>query len=142
MNSHMVAINIGGRRFRDSGIELKSNPALQFVQKTLGRPAMPQEEKLQSRPLAMFAQHIRVAKQFRDPLYGGQHLMPTNKRVQPLSQVGFGGEPSRNSQRETDLGYPANYTGDRGQPNIVDLRIRAPHAAPGNRNLEFSGEVI
>jgi hypothetical protein len=42
----MVAINIRGGRLRDSGIELKSNPVLQFVQKTLPRPAMPQEEKL------------------------------------------------------------------------------------------------
>src|SRR5438309_3979693 len=90
MNSHVVAINILGRRFRDGGIELKSNPALQFVQKTLGRPTMPEEEKLEPRPLAMFPQHIRIAKQCRAPLYGGKPLMPPHKRVQSRSQVGFG----------------------------------------------------
>src|SRR6266849_7919977 len=31
MNSHVVAINISRRRFRDSAIELKSNPPLQFL---------------------------------------------------------------------------------------------------------------
>ena len=103
---------------------------------------MPQEEKLQPRPLAMFAQHIRVAKQFRDPLYGGQHLMPADKRVQSRAQVGFGGKSSRNSQREAHLGRPANHTSRRGQPNIVDLRIRAPHAASRNRDLEFAGKVV
>src|ERR1700687_1531859 len=129
MNSHVVAINIRGRALFYRLIKLKSNPPLQFVQETLCRPSMPQEEELQPRPLAMFPQHIRVAKQFRNPLYGGQHLMPSHKRVQSRSQVGFGGKSSRNSQREAHLGYPAHHTSRRGQPNIVDLRIRAPHAA-------------
>src|SRR5229473_3197995 len=97
MNSHVVAINIRGRRLWDSGIELKSNPPLQFVEKTLRCPSMPQEEEFQPRPLAMFPQHIRVAKQFRDPFYGGQHLMPSHERVQSRPQVGFGRKSSRNS---------------------------------------------
>src|ERR1700674_4156141 len=128
MNSHVVAINVRGRALFYRLIKLKSNPPLQFVQETLCRPSMPQEEELQPRPLAMFPQHIRAAKQFRNPLYGGEHLMPSHKRVQSRSQVGFGGKSSRNSQREAHLGYPAHHTSRRGQPNIVDLRIRAPHA--------------
>src|SRR5258708_38276686 len=68
--------------------------------------------------------------------------MPADKRVQSRSQVGFGGEPSGDSEGETDLGYPAQHASSRGQANIVDLRIRAPHAATRDRNLEFSGEVI
>src|SRR5258708_408470 len=71
MNAHLIAINIRRWRFFDSGVELKSNPPLQFVQKTLCGPPMPQEEKLQSRALAMFPQHFRVAKQLRNPLNGG-----------------------------------------------------------------------
>src|SRR6266436_2121757 len=115
MNAHVVAINIRGRRFRDGGIELKSNPPLQLVQETLRRPSMPQEEELQPRPLAMFPQHIRIAKQFRDPLYGGKHLMPSHKRVQSRSQEGFGRESSRNSQREAQPGCPAYDPSRRGE---------------------------
>ena len=62
MNSDVVAINIRGRRFLDRGVECKSNSPLQFLQKTFRRPSMPQEKKFQTRALAMFPQHFRVAK--------------------------------------------------------------------------------
>src|SRR5208282_775493 len=130
------------QRFLYSRIELKFNSPLQFVQKALCRPAMPQEKKFQPRPLAMLPQYIRIAKQFGNPLDGRQDLVPADKRVQSRSQVRFGGEPSRNSQGETYFGGSAQDASRRGQPNIVDLRIRAPHPAPGNRNLEFSGKVV
>ena len=90
MNSDVVAIDIRGRVFFDCRIEVESNAPLQFVQETFCRPAMSQEEKLQPRPLAMFPQHVRVAKQFGNPFDGGQHLMPAHKRVQSRAQVGFG----------------------------------------------------
>ncbi len=81
MDADVVAIHIRGRLFFDCGIELKSDSPLQFVQKALRRPTMPQEEKFQPRALTMLTQYLRVAKQFGDSLNRGQHLMPADKRV-------------------------------------------------------------
>ena len=142
VNSHVVAINIRGWRFLNRGIELKSNAPLQFLQKAPSCPSVPQEKKLQPCPLAVFAQHIRVAKQFSNPLKGRKHLMPADERVQSRPQIGLGGEAPGNSQREPHLGRAAHHTSNRGQPNIVNLGIGTPHTASRDRNLELAGKVV
>src|ERR1700692_1900741 len=98
MNSDVVAIHIRGRMLFDGGIESESDALLQFVEKTLCRPAMAQEKKFQPRPLAMLAQHFRIAKEFGDSLNGRQHLVPADKGVKSCAEVRFGGQPSGNSQ--------------------------------------------
>ena len=59
MNADVVAINIVGRMLFDGGIELESDALLQFAEKTIGGPAMAQEEKFQARALAVLAQELR-----------------------------------------------------------------------------------
>src|SRR5579862_34052 len=66
MNAYMVAIHIGRRFFLDRRIEMESDTPLEFVEEAVGGPAMAEEQKLQARPLAMFAQYVGVAEQFRD----------------------------------------------------------------------------
>ncbi len=126
MNADVVAINIVRRMLFDRGIELESDALLQFVEKALRRPSVTQEKKLQTRPLAMFAQNVGVAEQFGNALDDGQNLIPANKRIQSRAKIRLGRESARDSQRETDFRLAANSASDRGQANVVDFRIRAP----------------
>src|ERR1051326_2764957 len=142
MNADMVAVDVVGRMLFDGGIEAESNPLLKFVQKSIGRPSMAQEKKFQAGAFAMLAQDIGVAKQFRNALDHWQHLVPTNKGVEASPQIRFGREASRNSQGKSNLGLSCYSSGDRGQANVVNLRIGAPRVASGNRDLEFARQVI
>ena len=94
MNADVIAIDVRGRLLGNGGIELKSNPPLQFFQKTVGSPSMAQEEKLQPCALAMFAQHVGLAEQLGNALDHRQSLIPLHKCVQPLAQIRFSGEPT------------------------------------------------
>ncbi len=51
-------------------------------------------------------------------------------------------KPPTNPQRIANLFFAIDRPLDRGQPNIIDLRIRAPVRATGDRNLELSWQVI
>ena len=126
----------------DRGIELKSDALLQFVQKAVGGPSVPQEQELQAGALAVFAQHVRVAEQFGDAPDHRQHLVPAHERVEARAQIRLGREPAGNAQGEADLRLSANHASDRGQADIVDLRIRAPHAASGDRDFELARQVV
>src|SRR5271163_4032706 len=108
MDSHVIAIHIGWRELLDRLVELKPNPSLKFVEETLRRPSVSQEKVFQPRSLAMFAQHIRVAKQFSNSLECGQYLMPADKRVQTRSEVGFSRKPSSYAQREAYFGLASH----------------------------------
>src|SRR5207302_1172308 len=98
MNSYVIAINIVRSLLRDRRIKLKSKSPVQLFQKGFSRPPMPQKQKLQTCPFAMFPQHIRVAKQFSNSLNHRQNLVPADKRIQPRAQEGFCREPSSNPQ--------------------------------------------
>jgi len=56
MNADVVAVDVIGRLLLDGRIELKSDALLQFSEKALGSPPMPQEKKFQPGAFAMFAQ--------------------------------------------------------------------------------------
>ena len=68
MNSDVVAINIVGRMLFHRRIELESDALLQFAEKTVGGPAVAQEEKFQAGTLAMLPQHVGIAEQFGNAL--------------------------------------------------------------------------
>src|SRR6202453_3280088 len=138
MNANMVAVNIGRGVLRFSGIEVKSNSAFQFFEECFRGPSVAQEQELQTRTLAMFAQHIRVAEQLGNSTDHGQHLVPTNKCVEACAQVRFRREPTGNSQRKTDFRLSADDARSRSQADIIDLRIRAPHSASSDRDLELA----
>ena len=142
MDADVIAVDVGWSVLGLGRIELKSDPPLQFLLEVLHRPAMPQEEKLQPRPLAMFTQLAGVAKQFGNSTDHRQNLIPTHESIQWRAQVGFGGKSAAHAQAKTNLRLPVNLALGRGQPNIVDLRIGAPNAASGDRNLELARQVV
>src|SRR5258708_11467123 len=142
MNSYVIVVHIVRSLLRNRRIELESESPVQFFLKGFSRPPMPQKQKLQTCPLAVFPQYIGVAKQFRNSLNHRQHLVPADKRIQPRAQEAFCREPSSNPQREASLGSPVDHSRDRRQTNVINLRVRAPHSASSNRNFEFSRQVI
>ena len=142
MDSDVIAVNVCRRLFGFGGIELKSDAALQFFLEVLRRPAMPQEEKLQPRPLAMFAQLVGIAKQFGDSLDHRQNLIPAHKGIQRCAEVGIGRKSAAHAQSEANLRLSMNHALDRGQADIVDLRIGAPDAASRDGNLELARQVV
>src|SRR5579872_1050624 len=142
MNADVVAVDVLGRMLFGSGVEAKSNPLLQFVQKPMGRPSVAQEEKFQAGAFAMLAQDIGVAEQFRNALDHREHLVPLNKGVEARAEIRFGRQTSRNSQRKSNLGLSSYSASNRGQANVVNFRVGAPRVASGNRYLEFARQVI
>ena len=76
------------------------------------------------------------------PLMAGSTWFQRTNAFNRARQIGLGGKSSRDAQREADFGRPAQHARRGRQSDIVDLRIRAPHAASGNRDLEFAGQVV
>jgi hypothetical protein len=103
---------------------------------------MPQEEKLQACPLAVFAQLIGVAKQLGDSPDHRQNLVPAHESIQRRAQVGFGGKSAAHAQCKANLRLSMNHTLGRGEADIVDLRIRAPDAASGDGDLELARQIV
>ena len=138
----MVAIDVRWWMLGFGWIELKSDPPLQIFLKVDRRPAMPQEKKLQPRSLAMFAQWFGITKQFRDSLDYRQNLIPANESVQRSAEIRLGGKSAAHSQCETCFRFAVNYAPDRCQSYVVDLRVGAPDAASGDRDLELARQVV
>jgi hypothetical protein len=91
-----------------------------------------QEQEFQAGTFAMLAQYIGVAEQFSDAFNDRQNLIPSNESIETCTEIRLGREPSRNSQRESNLGPSSNVASDSGQPNVVNFRIRAPRVASCN----------
>jgi hypothetical protein len=66
MNTNMVAVNVIGRVLFGRWIELESDTLLKFTQELVGRPAVPQKQKLQPGAFPVFAQNLGIAEQFRN----------------------------------------------------------------------------
>src|SRR5580704_2782046 len=90
----------------------------------------------------MFAQLVRLTKQFRDAFDHWLDLIPAHERIQADREMRFGREPASDAQREAGFIYSIEAARNRGQTNIIDLGISAPRAAAGNRNLEFARQII
>src|SRR5581483_7282672 len=56
--------------------------------------------------------------------------------------IGFGGESARNSKRKSNFWFPVCDSRNRGKTNVINLGIRAPGIASGDRDLELAREVI
>ena len=142
MNADVIAVDISRWMLGLGGIELKSDPPLELFLEVARRPTMPQEEKLQPRPLAVFAQLIGVAKQLGDSLDHRQNLIPAHERIQRRTQVRLGGKSAAHAQAKTNLRLSLNHALGRSQADIVDLRVGAPDAASRDRDLELARQVV
>ena len=65
MNADVVAISIVGRNFLSGRIETEPDSLFQFPLKVIRSPTMTQEQKLQSRALTVFPQHVGLAERSR-----------------------------------------------------------------------------
>jgi hypothetical protein len=107
VNANVVAINVVGRMLFDRGIELESDAVLQFAEKAVGGPAVAQEEKFQAGALAMFAQNIGIAKQFRNPFDHRQNLIPAYERIQDARpRYGSVESPPATRSEKPTSGFP------------------------------------
>src|SRR5258706_3702681 len=142
MNPNMVAIKIVRREFRLGGIKLKSHHFLKFALEALCVPPFAKEEKFQPRPLTMSTKSSGTAEKLRHTPNCVDDLIPAHKNIQANRQMRIRREPTAHSKGEASLCLSTKLARDRRQPNIVDLRIRAPVAATRQRNFELAGQIV
>src|SRR5579864_1351299 len=142
MDTDVISVNIDRRRFFGGRIEPVTEPAIQFLEEAIGRPAELGEEVLHARALAVIAEHVLVAKDFRDGADDRQDLIRLHERVEADGEMGIGGESAAHTQREADFALTPADTLDCGQADVVNLRIRAPDRAARNRNLELARKIV
>src|SRR2546426_6913931 len=76
---------------------------------------------------------------FRSP-EDRQHLVPAHERIEPRGEARVGREPAADPDHEADLPRPR--VPERREPYVVDLRVRAPHSAAGDRDLVLARQVV
>src|SRR5258708_36885702 len=87
----------------------------------------------------MLSQDIRLAKHLRHRANRRHDLIPSDEGVEPFGEVRLCRQASTEPEREPYLAVRAT---DRGQSDVVDLRVGAPDAASGDGYLEFSRQVV
>src|SRR5439155_13188283 len=100
------------------------------------------KEVLQAGALAVLSEAVRLAEDLGYALDHGHHLVPAHEGVQAHRKMRFRREPAAHAQGESNLGMPVKRPRESGQSNVVDLRIRAPDAAAGDRDLELARQVV
>ena len=141
VDANVIAVNIIRSLFIGGRIELESDSLLQFVLEAFCRPSMFQEQKLQSRPFAVFAKVVAVTENLCDALERRQRLVLLHERIQPDRQMRISGQASPDAEREACLPSSTDPTANRRQTNIVNFRILAPHRATADADLEFTRQV-
>src|SRR5258708_33342390 len=139
MNADVVAVDIVGRKLGYAALEVEWQPPLNRFQRALRRPTVLQEEILETRSLAVLSQDIRIAKHLRHRAKHRHDLIPSDEGVEPPGEVRLRRQASTQPEREPNLAVKAT---DRGQSDVVDLRVGAPDAASGDGDLEFSRQVV
>src|SRR6266478_7971229 len=142
MNADVIAMNIRGKLFRLNRIERKAKPILQSSQERVRRPTMLQEKKFQAGALAVLAEYLRFTKELRHVAYNGDSLFPPHKGIQANAEVWIGGKTASHAQRESDLIPVQPLSRDRSKSDVIDLGIRAPRTATGDRNLELARQIV
>src|SRR2546430_17560382 len=103
-------------------------------------PAGLEEEELEAGLLAALPQHLRVANDLRDRGEARQRLVPAHEGVEPRGQARIGREPAADAHGEAELAR--RLVVERRQPDVVDLRVRAPRPAAGDRDLVLARQVV
>src|ERR1700723_1355490 len=142
MYAGVIAVEIGGQLLRLGWFQAEADAIFQFLLKSIRRPTLLEEQKLQASAFAAIAQNIGTAENFRDTSNYGKHLSPFDKCVQAHSQMRLGRKPATNADREAGLRAGAAFADDRGKADVVNLRVGAPRAAAGDGNLELARQII
>ena len=140
MNTHVIAVDVVGRDLGHRRLELLAEAPLELRLEPVHRPAMVQEEELETGLLAILSKDIAVTEDLRDALDHREGLPPRHERVEPLGEMRIGGEPAAHPHRKA--GQAGVRVAHRRQTDIVDLRVRAPDAAAGDGHLELARQVV
>src|SRR5881296_3698257 len=140
MEPHVVAVDVLWRVVGHAVLEGPAKPVLDRREELLGGPAVLEEEELEPGLLAALPQHVRVAEDLRDRPEDRQRLVPAHEGVESRGEARIGREPAADAHGEADLAR--RRVVERRQPDVVDLRVRAPYPAAGDRDLVLARQVI
>ena len=120
---------------------MKADAPLQFFLKAVRSPAMFEEQKLEPGALPVLAQHFALAENLGDALEDRDHLVTLHEGVEPDGQMRIGRQAAAHPQGETNFGISAR-AANRGQADIIDFGIGAPHAASGDADFELARQIV
>src|SRR5262252_1680041 len=140
VNAHVVAIHVLRRSLRHAGVERLAEARLELGEEPCLRPAVMQEEELETGLLATLAKHVAVAEDLRDPLDHGGPLVPRHEGVEPPRQVRIRGEPTAHAHGEPEL--PRVGMPQRCQPHVVDLGAPVQHGRARFHERRGVGDLV
>src|SRR5262245_48167924 len=139
VNPDVVAVRVVRRILGHAARQRRSEALLDGRKEPVGGPAVVQEQELQTGALAVLPEHVGVAEDLGDRADHRERARLGHERVEPNAEVGIGGEPAADPDRVADL---AGRMARRGEPDVVDLGIRAPGAAARDRDFELPRQIV
>ena len=100
VNTHVIAVDVVGRALGHRRLELLAEAPLELRLEPVHRPAMVQEEELETGLLAILPKDIAVTEDLRDALDHRGGLSPRHERVEPLGEMRIGGQPAAHPHRK------------------------------------------
>ncbi len=82
---------------------MKADAPFQLFLKTLGGPAVLQEQKLEPCPFPVLAEFFALTEDLSNALQNRNHLMTVHKSIQPKREVRISRKPAPDAQGETDF---------------------------------------
>src|SRR6266481_6365683 len=101
-----------------------------------------EEQILQPRVIATFAQLTGRAKYLAHRPAHRKHLLPRDKSVQPDRNMRLGGKPSADANGKTSFTTTGPFANCGRERQIVDLRIGTPVAASADTDLVFARQSV
>ena len=144
IDADVVAVDVAGNVFilGRRGDQLVAELAFQGFKVGLRGPAKAQEEIFRAGAHAVFAKDICIAEDLSRGLDDVKGLILTDEGGDAGRKERLGGESAADAQGVADLFLAVDDVLDRGQGDVVDLRVVAPERAAGDGDLEFAREVI
>ena len=98
VDADVVPVDVVGRRLGHAGRKGEPKALLDRRLEPFRRPAVGQEEELQSRLLPALPEALLVAEQLGHGLQDDEDAVPWNERVEPNAQMGIGREATADTQ--------------------------------------------
>ena len=143
-DADVVAIDVVGNHIlvNRRGVEFAAELRFDRFQHGLRGPAVAHEEVLDAGAGAVLAQLGLLLEDAQHGFHYRIGLVLRDEGGDAHSDVRLGRKASTDAQRVTDLFQSIDLAPDCGKRNAVDLRIRAPQRAAGDRHLELARQVV
>ena len=142
MHPHVVAIHVLRDRPFVARIELEPDLLLHRGQHALRSPAVLHKQVLDARMGAALPQRLLLAEDLAYRLHRRIGLVLRHKRIQADGEMRLGRKPSTHTQAIANLFLAVLDALQRGQANVIDLRITAPNGASRHGDLELARQVV